>query len=75
MDDWLTDTRTSYDTVASGYADQLRGAVGERPYVRAALALFAGLVRAAGFTVEAQLLVHLDEKVPGAMLFARPGRA
>ncbi|MEV5896519.1 class I SAM-dependent DNA methyltransferase [Nonomuraea fuscirosea] len=47
-DDWLTDTRTSYDTVAAGYADQLRGAVGERPYVRAALALFADLVRAAG---------------------------
>ncbi|MEU8395388.1 methyltransferase domain-containing protein [Nonomuraea sp. NPDC048892] len=47
-DDWLSDTRTSYDTVASGYADQLRGAVAERPYVRAALELFADLVRAAG---------------------------
>ncbi|PRX67669.1 hypothetical protein B0I32_104426 [Nonomuraea fuscirosea] len=74
MDDWLTDTRTSYDTVASS-ADQLRGAVGERPYVRAALALFADLLRDAGFAVETQLTVHLDEKVPGAMLFARPGRA
>ncbi|MEV0828357.1 class I SAM-dependent DNA methyltransferase [Nonomuraea rubra] len=47
-DNWLEDTRTSYDTVAVSYADQLRGALGERPYLRAALALFADLVRAAG---------------------------
>ncbi|AQZ61427.1 methyltransferase [[Actinomadura] parvosata subsp. kistnae] len=46
--DWLEDTRTSYDTVAADYADQLRGALGERPYLRAALALFADLVRAGG---------------------------
>lgn len=47
-DDWLADTRTSYDTVAVSYADQLRDALAERPYLRAALTLFADLVRAAG---------------------------
>ncbi|UBU09239.1 class I SAM-dependent DNA methyltransferase [Nonomuraea gerenzanensis] len=47
-DNWLEDTRASYDTVAVSYADQLRDALGERPYLRAALALFADLVRAAG---------------------------
>lgn len=46
--DWLTDTRISYDTVADSYASQLRGALDETPYVRAALALFAEFVRAAG---------------------------
>jgi ubiquinone/menaquinone biosynthesis C-methylase UbiE len=47
-DDWLADTRTSYDTVAVSYADQLRNALAERPYLRWALALFADKVRAAG---------------------------
>ncbi len=47
-DGWLADTRTSYDTVAVSYADQLRDAVAGEPYLRAALALFADLVRAAG---------------------------
>jgi SAM-dependent methyltransferase len=45
---WLADTRISYDTVAAGYADQLRGVLAGQPYLRAALALFADLVRAAG---------------------------
>jgi SAM-dependent methyltransferase len=45
---WLTATRTSYDTVAASYADQVRDAMAERPYLRAALALFAGMVPAAG---------------------------
>jgi ubiquinone/menaquinone biosynthesis C-methylase UbiE len=31
----------------------------------------AGWLREAGFTVEAQLLLNPDEKVPGAILFAR----
>jgi SAM-dependent methyltransferase len=39
--DWLADTRTSYDTVASSYADFVRDAVTTQPYLRAALALFA----------------------------------
>jgi SAM-dependent methyltransferase len=39
--DWLADTRTSYDTVASSYADIVRDAVTTQPYLRAALALFA----------------------------------
>ncbi|MEV1000656.1 class I SAM-dependent methyltransferase [Nonomuraea sp. NPDC050202] len=47
-DNWLEDTRTSYDTVADSYAAQLREALGERPYLRAALALLADLVRSAG---------------------------
>ena len=45
---WLADTRTSYDTVAASYADQVRDLLDEAPYERAALALFADLVRAAG---------------------------
>jgi SAM-dependent methyltransferase len=47
-DDWLADTRTSYDTVADSYADQLREALAGEPYLRAALALFADLVAAGG---------------------------
>lgn len=47
-DGWLADTRTSYDTVAADYAEQLRGALAEKPYLRASLALFADLVHAAG---------------------------
>ncbi|MDZ5445485.1 hypothetical protein U2F26_22595 [Micromonospora sp. 4G57] len=45
---WLADTRTSYDTVADSYADLLRNFLDETPYERAALALFAGFVQAAG---------------------------
>ena len=47
-DDWLADTRTSYDTVAASYADLLRDLLANAPYERAALALFADLVRAVG---------------------------
>ena len=47
-DDWLTDTRTSYDTVAISYADQVRGAIAELRYLRAALTLLADSVRDAG---------------------------
>lgn len=46
--DWLDDTRTSYDTVAVGYADMLRDALAGEPFQRGILALFAELVRAAG---------------------------
>ncbi|MBO2465186.1 class I SAM-dependent methyltransferase [Actinomadura violacea] len=48
MDDWLADTRTSYDRVAAAYADQVRGAAAGHPYLRAALSLFAASARAAG---------------------------
>lgn len=44
-DRWLADTRTSYDTVAVSYADQLREALAGAPYLRAALALFADFRR------------------------------
>jgi SAM-dependent methyltransferase len=47
-DGWLSDTRTSYDAVAVSYADQLRDALAGEPYLRATLALFADLIRAAG---------------------------
>jgi ubiquinone/menaquinone biosynthesis C-methylase UbiE len=43
-DDWLTDTRTSYDTVATSYADIVREALDRDPYLRGALAMFAGMV-------------------------------
>lgn len=45
---WLTNTRTSYDAVATGYADQVRDSLVERPYMRGMMTLFADLVRAAG---------------------------
>ncbi|MFF2626907.1 class I SAM-dependent DNA methyltransferase [Kitasatospora griseola] len=47
-DDWLTDIRNSYDTVAADYADRMRGVLAGAPYLRAALALFAELVHAGG---------------------------
>src|SRR5690348_12190747 len=43
-DAWLSDTRSSYDTDACGYAEKVRGLLGDRPYLRASLALFAELV-------------------------------
>ncbi|MFJ5726239.1 class I SAM-dependent DNA methyltransferase [Streptomyces sp. NPDC093149] len=47
-DDWLADTRTSYDTVAASYAELTRHILDEAPEERAALALFADLVCAQG---------------------------
>ncbi|MEV4619404.1 methyltransferase domain-containing protein [Asanoa sp. NPDC049573] len=47
-DDWLADTRNSYDTVAVSYAEWIRDSLAGAPDVLAALAHFAGLVRAAG---------------------------
>jgi SAM-dependent methyltransferase len=47
-DGWLADTRTSYDTVAASYADQLRDALPGYPHLRAALALFAEMVHDGG---------------------------
>ncbi|WP_327286843.1 class I SAM-dependent DNA methyltransferase [Streptomyces sp. NBC_01198] len=47
-DSWLVDTSVSYDTVAASYADKMRGVLGDEPYIRAALALFADAVRGAG---------------------------
>jgi SAM-dependent methyltransferase len=48
VDAWLSDTRSSYDTDASGYAEKVRGLLDGMPYLRASLALFAELVDAAG---------------------------
>jgi SAM-dependent methyltransferase len=45
---WLADTRISYDTVANSYTEYIRDALAGEPYLRAALALFADLVHAAG---------------------------
>jgi SAM-dependent methyltransferase len=47
-DGWLSDTRSSYDIDAPGYAEKVRGLLGEMPYLRASLALFAELVHDAG---------------------------
>ncbi|MEV0273647.1 class I SAM-dependent methyltransferase [Hamadaea sp. NPDC050747] len=47
-DGWLAETRISYDTVAASYADQVRDALDDKPYLRNALTLFADLVRATG---------------------------
>ncbi|SEM83625.1 class I SAM-dependent DNA methyltransferase [Streptacidiphilus jiangxiensis] len=45
---WLADTRTSYDTLATTYAERTRDLLSRTPYERAALALFADQVREAG---------------------------
>ena len=47
-DDWLSDTRSSYDIDASAYTEKVRGLLDGRPYLRASLSLFAELVRDAG---------------------------
>ena len=47
-DDWLADTRASYDTVARSYADTMRDSLAGAPFVSAALGLFAASVHAAG---------------------------
>jgi SAM-dependent methyltransferase len=47
-DAWLSDTRSSYDTDASGYADQVRGLLDRMPHLRASLTLFAEQVQASG---------------------------
>jgi len=47
-DSWLSDTRTSYDADASGYAEEVDGLLEAHPFLRASLMLFADLVRAAG---------------------------
>jgi ubiquinone/menaquinone biosynthesis C-methylase UbiE len=47
-DDWLADTRTSYDTVAESYADFVPDSLDTEPFLRAALALFADLVHTVG---------------------------
>jgi SAM-dependent methyltransferase len=44
----LDDIRVSYDEVATSYAEQLRNGLDDEPYLRAALALFAELVRDSG---------------------------
>jgi SAM-dependent methyltransferase len=47
-DAWLSDTRSSYDTDARGYAEKVRGLLDEMPFLRASLTLFAELVDGAG---------------------------
>nr|WP_241248808.1 class I SAM-dependent methyltransferase [Nocardioides sp. KC13] len=47
-DDWLNETRESYDTDAAGYAEKVRGLLDGRPYLRAGLATFAEAVRDGG---------------------------
>lgn len=47
-DTWLSETRSSYDADAAGYADKVRGLLADKPYLRASLGLFANLVDGAG---------------------------
>ncbi|WP_132878170.1 class I SAM-dependent methyltransferase [Tamaricihabitans halophyticus] len=47
-DNWLSDTRMSYDIDASGYAEKVRGLLDRMPYLRASLAAFAEAVHQAG---------------------------
>ena len=47
-DNWLNETRESYDTDAAGYAEKVRGLLDDRPYLRAGLAVFAETVRDGG---------------------------
>lgn len=42
-ENWLTDTRTSYDTVATSYAEIQRESLANAPLIRATLGLFADL--------------------------------
>ncbi|MDT8912767.1 class I SAM-dependent methyltransferase [Amycolatopsis sp. PS_44_ISF1] len=48
MTDFLSETRTAYDTVAAGYAETLRGRLAGSPWDRAMLDAFAELVGPAG---------------------------
>ena len=48
-DGWLSDTRSSYDTDAPGYADKVRGLLDGMPFLRASLTLFAEQVHARTF--------------------------
>ena len=48
LDSWLSETRSSYDTDASGYAEKVHGLLNRSPYLRMSLALFAELVRTSG---------------------------
>ena len=47
-DAWLSETRSSYDTDAPGYAEKVSGLLDEMPYLRASLTSFAEQVRDAG---------------------------
>lgn len=47
-ENWLSETRRSYDVDASGYAATVRGLLDGNPYLRSSLALFAELVRDSG---------------------------
>ena len=47
-DTWLSDTRSSYDADAPGYAEKVRGLLDRMPYLRASLALFAESVHQVG---------------------------
>jgi SAM-dependent methyltransferase len=47
-DEWLADTRTSYDTVAGNYADLVRHSLDDQVFMPGLFRIFADLVRAAG---------------------------
>jgi SAM-dependent methyltransferase len=45
---WLSDVRDSYDNDAADYAEQVRGLLEARPFLRGSLTVFSELVRTAG---------------------------
>ncbi|RJQ68013.1 class I SAM-dependent methyltransferase [Pseudonocardiaceae bacterium YIM PH 21723] len=47
-DNWLADTRASYDADADGYTDKVRDLLTRMPYLRTALGVFADQVLTAG---------------------------
>jgi len=48
VQNWLAETRDSYDTVAESYADRLRDSIGKSPSLRMTLGLFAELAGTGG---------------------------
>jgi ubiquinone/menaquinone biosynthesis C-methylase UbiE len=51
-EDWLVETRTSYDTVADSYADLVRDLLDQTPYERAMLEVFAREVEGGGLIAD-----------------------
>ncbi|MEI7056453.1 class I SAM-dependent methyltransferase [Nocardioides sp. CCNWLW239] len=47
-DNWLNETRDSYDTDGAGYAEKVQGLLDEHPHLRASLTVFAESVGGAG---------------------------
>ncbi|WP_020658644.1 class I SAM-dependent methyltransferase [Amycolatopsis benzoatilytica] len=65
VQNWLTDTRDSYNTVAESYADWVRDSIGNSPSMRMTLGLFAELAGNGGPVADVgcgtgQVTAHLN---------------